>query len=255
MRRLRGAALWKGAVLAVLALSSVGCKGGLPSREKEVELGREFAREYESKLPDGPIITRGAEYERVQRVATKLLPLARKDWDVPYTVKVIQSDQINAFAVPGGPIYFYTGLIKLTDSDDELASVLGHEITHITKRHSVKQMKKGQDMAVLLALGDALIKGNNSLKSAAEIAAGLKSMEFSRGDETQADEFGFKYLILSGYKPEAMASFFTKMQAKTGKGKESKLEQFISSHPMTSKRIEAAEARAEKVRKGTYKAP
>lgn len=243
------------ASLALLALASFGCKGGgLPSKEKEIELGQQFAREYEQKLPDGPIITRGPEYERVQRVATKLLPLARKDWDVPYNVKVVQSDQVNAFAVPGGPIYFYTGLIRLTDSDDELASVLGHEITHITKRHSVKQMKKSQDMAILLALGDALIKGGNSVKSAAEVVVGLKSMEFSRGDESQADEFGFKYLVGMGYKPEAMASFFNKMQAKTGGGGGKNLE-FLSSHPMTSKRIDAALRRAADYRKGTYKAP
>jgi beta-barrel assembly-enhancing protease len=243
------------ASLAVLALVSVGCKGGLPSKEKEIELGREFAREYDQKLPDGPLITRGPEYDRAMRVSTKLLPLARKDWDVPYTVKVVQSDQINAFAVPGGPIYFYTGLIKLTDSDDELASVLGHEISHITKRHSVKQMKKSQDMMIGLATLDALVKGGNTVKSAAGLFANFKAMEFSRGDETQADEFGFKYLVGMGYKPEAMASFFTKMGAKTGGGRESKLEQFMSSHPMTSKRVDAALRRAADYRKGTYKAP
>ncbi|WP_395090629.1 M48 family metallopeptidase [Armatimonas sp.] len=244
------------ASLALLALASFGCKGGgLPSKEKEIELGQQFAREYEQKLPDGPIITRGPEYERVQRVAAKLLPLARKDWDVPYTVKVVQSDQINAFAVPGGPIYFYTGLIRLTDSDDELASVLGHEISHITKRHSVKQMKKSQDMALALTALDALLKGGNTLKEGVGLIAGFKSLEFSRGDETQADEFGFKYLVGMNYKPEAMASFFNKMQAKTGGGGGGKLEQFLSSHPMTSKRIEAALRRAVNYRKGTYKAP
>ena len=246
---------WLMGSLVLLALVGVGCKGGLPSKEKEQELGQQFAQEYEKKLPDGPIITRGPEYERVQRVSARLLPMARRDWDVPYNVKVIQSDQINAFAVPGGPIYFYTGLIKLASSDDELASVLGHEISHITKRHSVKQMKKSQDMAILLAVGDALIKGGNSVKSAAEIAAGLKSMEFSRGDESQADEFGFKYLVSMGYQPEAMASFFTKMGEKTGGSGGGKLGEFLSSHPMTSKRVEAAQRRAIEYRKGTYKAP
>lgn len=246
---------WLMGSLAVLALVGAGCKGGLPSKEKEQEMGQQFALEYEKKLPDGPIITRGPEYERVQRVSARLLPMARRDWDVPYSVKVIQSDQINAFAVPGGPIYFYTGLIKLAASDDELASVLGHEITHITKRHSVKQMKKSQDMAILLAVGDALIKGGNSVKSAAEIAAGLKSMEFSRSDENQADEYGFKYLVGMGYQPEAMASFFTKMGEKTGGSGGGKLGEFLSSHPMTNKRVEAAQRRAADFRKGTYKAP
>ncbi len=246
---------WMMGSLALLMLVGAGCKGGLPSKEKEQELGQQFALEYEKKLPDGPIITRGPEYERVRRVAAKLLPLARKDWDVPYTVKVVQSDEINAFAVPGGPIYFYTGLIKLAGSDDELASVLGHEITHITKRHSVKQMKKNQDMMIGLAALDALLQGGNSVKSAAELIAGFKSLEFSRGDESQADAFGFNYLVNMGYNPDAMASFFTKMGEKTGSKGEGKLEQFLSSHPVTSKRIEAAQKRADDYRKGTYKAP
>jgi predicted Zn-dependent protease len=243
------------ASLAVVALASMGCRGGLPPKEKEIELGQQFAQEYEKKLPDGPLVTKGPEYERVQRVATKLLPLARKDWDVPYSVKVVQSDQINAFAVPGGPIYFYTGLIKLSASDDELAAVLGHEISHITKRHSVKQMKKSQEMMLGLAALNELLKGGNSVKSAAGILAGFQSMKFSRGDENQADEFGFKYLVTMGYKPEAMASFFTKMGAKTGGDAGGTLGEFLSSHPMTSKRVEASQRRAEAYRKGTYKAP
>ena len=246
---------WRSGSLVILALVGVGCRGGLPSKEKEIALGQQFAQEYEKKLPDGPIITRGPEYDRVQRVAAKLLPLARKDWDVPYTVKVIQSDQINAFAVPGGPIYFYTGLIKLAANDDELASVLGHEISHITKRHSVKQMKKSQDMMIGLAALDALIKGGNTVKGAAEIAAGLQQMKFSRGDENQADEFGFKYLVNMNYNPDSMASFFTKMGAKTGGDGGGKLGEFLSSHPMTTKRVEAATKRASDFKKGTYKAP
>jgi beta-barrel assembly-enhancing protease len=160
------------ASLAGLALLSVGCKGGLPSKEKEIEMGQGFAKEYEQKLPDGPIVTRGPEFERVQRVAAKLLPVARKDWDVPYTVKVVQSDQINAFAIPGGPIYFYTGLIKLAESDDELASVLGHEISHISKRHSVKQIKKNTETATLLGLVNAAVRGGETGEKIAAVASG-----------------------------------------------------------------------------------
>lgn len=245
------------ALLALVALGGIfgeGCRGGgLPSRDKEIELGREFTQDYESKLPDGPLLKSGPEYDRLQRIASRVLPLARKDWDVPYTVKVVKSDQVNAFAVPGGPIYFYTGLIELAGSDDEIASVLGHEVSHVSKRHSVKQMKKSQDLAALLALGSSLIKGGNSVKSAAQVFAGLKSMEFSRGDETQADEFGFSYLVKAGYKPEAMADFFVKMQGKNGSG--NKNLEFLSSHPMTTKRIEASRKRAADYRKGTYKAP
>lgn len=250
-------------VLAVAALAGTlgtGCRGGggLPSREKEIELGRKFAEDYESKLPDGPLVTRGPEYDRVMRVAKRIIPLAKKDWDVPYNVKVVDSDQINAFAVPGGPIYFYTGLVKLTASDDEVASVMGHELSHVTKRHSVRQMQKSQEMGLLLSLGDALIRGGNSLKSAAAAGALISQQKFSQKDESQADEFGFGYLVKAGYKPDAMADFFTKMQSKNADPKDpisKTLSGFISSHPLTSKRIEASRKRAEDYRKGMNKTP
>lgn len=245
--------------IAVLAgFLGAGCRGGgLPSREKEIELGQTYAKEYEAKLPDGPLLTSGPEHDRLQRIAKRVLPLARKDWDVPYTVKVVKSDEVNAFAVPGGPIYFYTGLINLAGSDDEIASVLGHEISHVTRRHSMKQMRKSQEMGLLLGILNQGLKGGNTLKSAAAGLALVQTQKFSQGDENDADKYGFSYLVRSGYKPEAMADFFTKMETKKADPKDplSKALGFLSSHPLTSKRIEASRKRAEDYRKGTYKAP
>jgi beta-barrel assembly-enhancing protease len=240
-------------IAVVAGISTTGCKkAGLPSKEEEQKLGLQFAKEYDEKLPDGPFITSGPQFDQLTRIANRVLPLARRDWDVPYRVRLVNSKEINAFAVPGGPIYFYKGLMDLAKSDDEIASVMGHEISHVTKRHSMKQMQQSNNIGLGVAVVDVLLgRGNNTIKSAAGALANLQLMKFSRGDETQADEYGFSYLISAGYDPNGMAQMFTRMNEKTGGGGI----EFIQSHPLTSKRIEAAKERAQQVKAGTYKAP
>ncbi len=198
-------------------------------------MGQQAAKQVEH---ENKIITSGPDNDRLQRVAARILPLARRDYDVPFSVKLIDSKEINAFALPGGPIYFYKGLVDLAGSDDELASVLGHEATHIVKRHSVKQISDAQAKGLIAQL--ALGRAGNVAQAAAGIALQLDQLRFSRADESQADEVGFKYLTQAGYSPESMASFFRKMGAKTGNGGT----EWLQSHPVTSKRVEAAEKRA-----------
>jgi predicted Zn-dependent protease len=226
---------------APLALTS-GCKGpnfsGVfnMSKSQEVDLGQQSAKEVEAQ---NRIVTSGPQYEQLQRVATRILPLARRDYDVPFSVKLIQSKEVNAFALPGGPIYFYTGLMDLASSDDEVASVLGHEATHVVKRHSVKQISDAQTKGLLAQL--ALGKASNLAQAAAGLALQIDQLRFSRSDESQADEVGFKYLTEAGYDPEAMASFFRKMEKKTGGGGGP---EWLQNHPLTNKRVEAADQRA-----------
>jgi beta-barrel assembly-enhancing protease len=235
-------------VLGVAALSTValsGCKGGAGggySAQDEIKMGQEFAKEYDSKLPDGKLIPSGVQYDRLQRIASRVLPLAERDYPMPYNVKLVDSKEINAFAVPGGPIYFYRGLMELAESDDEIASVLGHEVTHVVKRHSIKQMSKSQNEQVGATLISILVGGNTgrAIDKASQIVLPLRQLTFSRKDEEQADELGFKYLTEAGYQPEAMASFFTKMGKKTGGGGI----EFLQSHPLTNKRVEKATQRA-----------
>ncbi|HVK07070.1 MAG TPA: M48 family metallopeptidase [Armatimonadaceae bacterium] len=230
------------------ATTVAGCKGPrlnalMMSKSQEVEVGQQTAVEVERKYA-GKVLTSGPHYDRLQRVAARILPQAAKDYDVPYTVKVIQSKDINAFALPGGPIYFYTGLIDLAATDDELASVLGHEASHISKRHSAKQIADAQTKGILAQI--ALGRASDIAQVAAGIALQLDQLSFSRGDESQADEVGFKYLVNAGYDPDAMASFFMKMGEAAGGGGGP---QWLSSHPLTGERVRKAQERANAYKK------
>jgi len=243
--------VWKvrgrSALLAVLSIITTvlggavgGCNGRIPnfiSKDQEIDLGKQYAAQVEQQ---NRIITAGPQAERLQRVAARIIPLARADYEVPYSVKLIDSKEINAFAIPGGPIYFYRGLMELAGSDDEVASVLGHEATHIVKKHSVKQMSDalGKETIAALLLGNA----NQTTQAVAGTLLQLQSLQFSRGDEAEADKYGFRYLVKAGYNPYAMADFFRKMETVAGSGG---APEWLQSHPLTSKRIEQAQERAD----------
>ena len=240
--------------LAVGAMALGGCKGGrvgnMYSQSDEIKMGQQFSREYASDKKNR-FVTRGPQYDQLQRVASRIFPLARQDWDVPYSIQLVDSGEVNAFAVPGGPIYFYRGLMDLASSDDEVAAVLGHESTHIVKRHSAAQMSDSQGKSVIAQILLGVGRTSKDQQQIAGLFLGLQSLKFSRSDESQADEYGFRYLTQAGYNPDAMATFFEKMGKKTGGGGP----EFLRSHPVTSKRVEAARARADAYKKGTYKAP
>lgn len=243
------------ATTAVLGASVSGCNKrfkNMFSKDEEIQMGRQFKQQYDRK-PDGPLVTSGAKYERLQRIAARILPEARGDWDVPYTVSLVESREVNAFAVPGGPMYFYTGLLDLAESDDEIASVLGHEASHIVRRHSATQISDAQTKQSILAILSAASRNRDADKIATGVAVlqNIKDLGFSRGDESEADAWGFKYLVAAGYKPEAMATFFRKMGQKSGGGGP----EWLSSHPVTTRRVQEAEKRAAAYRAGTYKAP
>lgn len=228
-------------VTAGVTTTSIGCKsprfGNMMSKSQEVELGQQARREIEQD-PKMRIVRSGPQYERLQRVASRILPLAQRDWDVPYSVELIDSNEINAFAVPGGPIYFYRGLVDLAESDDELAAVVGHEAAHIVKRHSARQISDAQAKGLLA--GIFLGRSGKVAQTAGQIFLTLDQLKFSRGDEAESDEVGFRYLVEAGYDPFAMASFFRKMGAKSGGGGP----EWLRSHPVTSSRVEKAEQRA-----------
>lgn len=234
------AALWM--VFGFVGITASGCKNArfpnMVSKEQELELGQEGAAQVDKEFR-GKFITSGRQYEQLQRVAARIFPQAKEDWDVPYTIKLIDSNEINAFALPGGPMYFYKGLMDLASSDDEVASVLGHEVSHIVKRHSAKQISD----AMVKQFGASILLGGSGqlAQAAAGIVLQLDQLRYSRDDESQADEFGFQYLVGAGYDPDAMASFFRKMEQKAGSGGGP---EFLRSHPVTSKRVENAQKRA-----------
>lgn len=202
------------------------------SREKEVAIGRQMAAEVDrySKLVSDPII---AEY--VNRLAQNLV--INSDAKVPFTIKIVDADEVNAFALPGGFLYVNRGLIEAAGNEAELAGTLAHEIAHVTARHGVEQASKGQLLnwasVPLIFLGGI---GGLIINQAAGIALPLTFLKFSRGAEKEADRLAAQYLWKAGYDPHALVSFFEKLQA-TEKKKPGTLEKVFRSHPMNSDRI------------------
>ncbi|MBM3804782.1 MAG: peptidase M48 [Acidimicrobiia bacterium] len=207
------------------------------SIEKEIGLGKQLAQEIERqvKLIDDPEIN-----EFVSRVGQNLV--RNSDAKVPFTIKVIDSDEINAFALPGGFFYVNSGLITSADEEAELAGVMAHEIAHVTARHGTEQYTKGTianyATLPLIFLGGGLGYG---LYQAAGFLVPLKFLQFSRSAETEADFLGLQYVYKTGYDPTAFVSFFEKIQAQ-GKKKPGRLSKAFSTHPPTADRIEKTQA-------------
>lgn len=221
-----------------------GCKNGRfgssLSKSDQVRIGQQASRDVERQ---SKIITKGPQYEQLERVAAKIMPLAQKDFDVPYTVKLIDNKEINAFSLPGGPIYFYKGLMDMTTSDDEVASVLGHEATHIVKQHAAQQISDAQAKNIVAQI--AFGRAGQLAQTFAGLALQIQQLKYSRDDESQADEFGFKYLVEAGYDPDSMATMFQKLKAKSGDGGP----EWLQNHPLSDRRIQAAQQRAEAYKK------
>ena len=188
--------------------------------------------ERNAKIVDDPII---AEY--VNRVGQNLV--RNSDARVPFTIKVIDSDEINAFALPGGYFYVNSGLIKLAGSEAELAGVMAHEIAHVAARHGTKQATKGQitNLATipLIFLGGWTGYG---IRQAAGLAVPLTFLKFSRNFEREADFLGVQYLYKTGYDPAAMVQFFERLKAKKKKKtSKSRIAKMFKTHPLTEDRI------------------
>lgn len=207
------------------------------SIEKEIALGKQLAQDIERqvKLIDDPEIS-----EYVSKVGQNLVK--NSDSKVPFTIKVVDSDEINAFALPGGFFYVNSGLITSADEEAELAGVMAHEIAHVAARHGTEQYTKGTianyATLPLIFLGGGLGYG---LYQAAGFLIPLKFLQFSRSAETEADFLGLQYVYKTGYDPTAFVSFFEKIQAQEKK-KPGKLSKAFSTHPPTSDRIEKTQA-------------
>ncbi len=157
--------------------------------------------------------------------------------DITYRFRVVESEQINAFAAPGGYIYFYTGLLKMMDSEAELAAVVAHEISHVVARHGIKRLQAamGVSLAYELAMGD---RATETLETAVSVGMGLLFASYSRGNEREADDYGMTYMVRAGYDPRAMETMFSKLAAS---GTEANaFERLISSHPDAQERIRNA---------------
>ncbi len=210
------------------------------SIEKEVAIGRALAAEIdrEAKFVDDPIIT-----EYVNRVGQNIV--LHSDARVPFTIKVIDSDEVNAFALPGGFFYVNKGLILASDNEAELAGVMAHEIAHVAARHAMENQKKAELAEYGLIAGSILLGGilGAVINNAAQFGAILGFMKFSRSAEEEADKLGVQYLYAAGYDPTAMATMFEKLMAKNQK-KPGMISKAFSTHPQPPDRRASALALA-----------
>ncbi len=215
-----------------------GWLGG--SQEKEVALGRQIAAEVEqqSKLNEDPIVT-----EYVNRVGQNIV--LHSDSKIPFTIKVINSDEINAFALPGGFFYINTGLILAADNESELAGVMAHEIGHVAARHAVENSGKSTLLGYSLLAATILTGGvaGGILNNTSGLIQGLIGLKFSRGAEEEADRLGTQYMYAAGYDPTGMATMFEKITSKSKK-KAGTLTKLFSTHPQTPERRDASLALA-----------
>jgi len=206
------------------------------SLETEIRMGKEYAQQVEAsvKLVQDPVVT-----EYVNRIGQNLV--RNSDAQVPFTIKVIDSDEVNAFALPGGFFYVNSGLILAADEEAELAGVMAHEIAHVAARHATRQMTRAQWANIgtipLIFVGGGI---GYAVRSAASLALPMTFLTFSRGFEAQADYLGLQYMYKTGYDPQAFVSFFEKLQAKEKK-KPGTLARAFSTHPQTPDRIEKSQ--------------
>ncbi len=206
------------------------------SLETEIRLGKQYSMMVENsvKMVQDPVVN-----EYVNRIGQNLV--RNSDAKVPFTIKVIDSDEINAFALPGGFFYVNSGLILAADEEAELAGVMAHEISHVAARHAMRQMTRANIAQIatipLIFLGGGIGYG---IYEASGLGLPLTFMKFQRNFEAEADYLGLQYMYKTGYDPQAFISFFEKIQAKEKK-KPGTIAKAFASHPQTPDRIAASQ--------------
>jgi len=218
---------------------NVGCNKGIGnwySVEKQIAMGKGYSQQVEAsaKLIQDPVVT-----EYINRLGQNLV--RNSDSQVPFTIKVIDSDEINAFALPGGFFYVNSGLILAADEEAELAGVMSHEIAHVAACHIARQNTRG-NLANLASIPLIFIGGwaGYGIYEAAGLGLPVTFMKFSRGFEADADYLGLQYMYKAGYDPQAYITFFEKIQAQEKK-KPGTLAKVFSDHPQTPDRIEKSQ--------------
>lgn len=218
------------------------------SIKDDQQLGLQVSEEIRNNPTEFPILSRteyAEAYGYLDNIVQQILSseeIAYRD-EFAWEVYIIDQDILNAFAVPGGYIYVYTGLIKYLDKEDDLAGVLAHEVAHVDQRHSTQQLQKSQGLDVLLSI--ALGQNPGELKKVvAGLAGNLASLSFSRKHEEEADEYSVHYLKETGYQCNGAYSFFQKLIDSEEAGH---TPTFLSTHPNPKDRIEDINGTAKKI--------
>jgi len=207
----------------------------LVSESELLPLAADAWRETKQKTP---ISADQAAQARVRRIGLNIARGAGLA-DQPWEIVLFDTDERNAFVLPGGKIGVYRGLLELADNDDQLAAVLGHEVAHVTARHAAERASQGMLTQAGLAVGQAALGGSQGGQLAAA-ALGLGAqvgvlLPYSRLHETEADRIGIDYMVAAGYNPREAVRFWEKMQAASGS---QRVPQLLSTHPNPGNRIE-----------------
>jgi predicted Zn-dependent protease len=192
--------------------------------------------ERQAKIVDDPVI---AEY--VNRVGQNLV--RNSDAKVPFTIKVLDSEEVNAFALPGGFFFVNSGLILKADSESELAGVMAHEIAHVAARHGTRQATRGELAQIGMIAASIAIPytwTGYAVRQGMGLGIPMGFLAFSRGMEREADYLGLQYMYKAGYDPTSFVDFFEKIQT-LEKRKPGSVAKVFSTHPMTDDRIKASQ--------------
>jgi len=226
-------------ILIGIALASSLTACGI-SQQQEVQMGVEYAQQINAQLP----IVQDPELNRYINVLGDSIARLTSRRDLDWHFFIVDAKDVNAFAVPGGFVYVNRGLIERADQMDELAGVLGHEIGHVVRRHTVKQMEKAQGANVGVTLACILTSVCNSqiAGAAINIAGGAVFARFSRQDEAEADNEGFNNVVRAGISPVGMVTMFQKLIAER-KSRPAGVEAWFLTHPLEEDRVAAIQAR------------
>jgi beta-barrel assembly-enhancing protease len=206
------------------------------SFDKEIQLGAQAAAEFEqtARLMDDPVI-----YEYIDRIGQNIV--RHSDAKVPFHIKVVDTDEVNAFALPGGYFYVNKGLIIAAENETELAGVMAHEISHVTARHATERMSKGQILQFAQIPAMIFLGGwtGYAVQQALGLGINLELLGITRESEREADQLGIQYMWNTGYDPNGFVTFFEKLQ-EMEKKKPGRFAGFFRTHPSTADRIMAS---------------
>jgi predicted Zn-dependent protease len=243
-----------GAAAAAAALScglitESACAGGLfpmPSPADQKKVGDEAAGQIVKQYHE--IYDRRAKhFQALGETLVKALPADDQKWD--FRFHVLESKEINAFALPGGNMFMFTGLYEKIPTEDALAAVTGHEMTHVRLQHWAKAYVKQQERNAIFAIGLSLFHAGSATQTVAQLANNAISLKYSRSEEQQADAGGLQNMVDAGFNPQGMVQLFQVLQKVAGNGGTLGTD-FLSNHPLTSDRIKAAQQGIAKISAG-----
>ncbi len=225
--------------LLLLSISTVLLAGCAISTQREIDMGTDYSRQINAQLP----IVKDPEITRYINLLGDSIARVTDDRNLDWHFFIVDSPDVNAFAVPGGYVYVNRGLIERTTTMNQLAGVLGHEIGHVVKRHSVKQMQKGERLNFGVLLGCILTPVcSNGGATAVQIGGGLAMASFSRNDEAEADQEGISNVMRAAIDPRGIPEMFRILIKERSDRPSSGLDAWFRTHPMEEDRVKATEA-------------